>query len=198
MQPVPSYLVFDFETTGLSRESDRIIQVGLCRVEAGQVTARRGWLVNQNAPIDPEAQARHGITQDDLKRHGISPETSLADLLEAMSEAPICVGHNIHRFDIPFLIAECRRLGMSPPRCDDFIDTAALYKGRELGTLKRPDESFRIYADRVLSQRVRGLKYAIPACISKLNIKVDASNIHDASEDAYLTHLIFQALQRLL
>ena len=77
MTSVRSYLVFDFETTGLSRDSDRIIQVGLCRVEEGRVTARRGWLVNQSVRIDPEAQARHGITQDDLTQHGISPEPVL-------------------------------------------------------------------------------------------------------------------------
>jgi DNA polymerase III epsilon subunit-like protein len=33
-----SYLVFDFETTGLSPKTDHIIQVGLCEVVDGRVS----------------------------------------------------------------------------------------------------------------------------------------------------------------
>lgn len=46
-----SYLVFDFETTGLSPENDHIIQVGLCEVVDGRVSRQSGWLVNQDVEI---------------------------------------------------------------------------------------------------------------------------------------------------
>ena len=113
----------------------------------------------------------------------------------AMENAPACIGHNVHRFDIPFLLAEGRRLGVSPPECHDFIDTAALFKGRRLGMARNPGETPKAYADRVFSIRAPGLKYSIPTCIRDLEIEAGTSKLHDASQDAYVTHLIFQALE---
>ncbi len=115
-----------------------------------------------------------------------------------MRAAPICMGHNIHQFDIPFMVAESRRLRIEPPECSEFIDTAALFKGWKLGLARAPDEAFKDYADSVLSRRVAGLKYSIPTCLKELLIKTGTGQLHDASQDAYLTHLIFQALQRVL
>ena len=56
-------------------------------------------------------------------------------------------------------------------------------------------ESPRDYAVRVLSTRVKGLRYSVETCLETLAIEADKSEMHDASEDAYLTHLIFEALQ---
>ena len=76
MSILDSYLVFDFETTGLKSSRDRIIQVGLCRVVNDGMVAQESWLVRQAAPIDPEAHRKHGITLEDLETHGISPQES--------------------------------------------------------------------------------------------------------------------------
>ena len=131
MQTVNSYLAFDFETTGLEPATDRIIQVGLCVVAEGQVIDRQGWLVNPGVPIPPEASRIHGVTTDAVIKHGVSPQESLTRLLAAMRSAATCIGHNIHRFDVPFLLAECRRFGVQAPNCEHFIDTAAIFKGRQ-------------------------------------------------------------------
>ena len=197
MKSVRSYLVFDFETSGLEPSSDRIIQVGLCRVLDGRVTDRRGWLVNPGIRVPREATAIHGITTGDIKARGIPARESLTHLLEAMKRAPTCIGHNIHRFDVPFLLAESRRLGLSPPACADFVDTAALFKGWKLGMPRRSDENFETYARRVLGIRAPGLKYSVPTCLRELRIQADGSRLHEAATDAYLTHLIFEALQRV-
>ena len=195
MRSIQSYLVFDFETSGLEHNSDRIIQVGLCAVTDGEVSGRKGWLVNQNVRIDPSAEEVHGITIEDIRTRGIPPRESLTRLFEEMRSAPICMGHNIHRFDIKFLQAESRRLGLQPPLARDFIDTAALFKGWKLGMRKEPRESHQDYAHRVLSIRSAGLKYSVGACMRALDIRADTAGLHNAGHDAYLTHLIFQALQ---
>lgn len=195
MKSIPSYLVFDFETSGLEHGSDRIIQVGLCQVSDGEVGDPQSWLVRQDVRIHPEATKVHGITAEDLRARGIPPEESLTRLFEAMRGAPACTGHNIHRFDVKFMRAEARRLGMAPPDARDFIDTAALFKGWKLGMPKAPRESHQDYADRVLSIRTAGLKYAVEACVRELGIKTDTTGLHDAGHDAYLTHLIFRALR---
>ncbi len=84
---------------------------------------------------------------------------------------------------------------MNAPDARDFVDTAALFKGWKLGMRQSQRENAGAYAERVLSIPVRGLKYSIPACVRELAINVDSLNRHDAANDAYLTHLIFQALQ---
>ncbi len=198
MKSVRSYLVFDFETSGLEPHSDRIIQVGLCVVSDGEVSDPKGWLVRQEVRIDPRAEEVHGITVADIRARGIPPRESLSRLFEAMRSAPICMGHNIHRFDIKFMQAESRRLGLQPPLARDFIDTAALFKGWKLGMPKEPHESHQDYAHRVLSIRSAGLKYSVEACMRALGVRADTAGLHSAGHDAYLTHLIFQALQARL
>lgn len=198
MKHLTSYLVFDFETSGLDRQRERIIQVGLCSVIDDRVDSTDGWLVNQGVDIDPEAWERHRITKQDTIVRGISPSDSLSRLLGVMQRATVCIGHNIHGFDVPFLRAECARLGASMPACENWIDTAALYKGWMMGWRKDTTESHAAYASRVLETRAPGLKYSIPACLDELQLRVDKSRLHDASADAYATHLIFQALRERL
>jgi DNA polymerase III epsilon subunit-like protein len=190
------YLVFDFETSGLSPHHDRIIQVGLCHVIGGDVQQQQEWLVDQDVRIDPEAERRHNINAQQIKSHGIPPHDSLLQLMERIEGVPTIVGHNIHTFDVPFLLAECRRLHVAPPRCDDWIDTAAIYKGMKLGMRKQSSEGHRAYATRVLSRPVRGLRYSVSECVRVLRIPTTGEDLHKAGRDAYLTHLIFAALQQ--
>lgn len=198
MSPSDSYLVFDVETTGLNPRSDRIIQVGLCKVCDGVVTERSGWLVNQEVDVPPEARMVHGITTADIRARGIPPHESLARLLGVLSTAPSCVGHNIHRFDILFLIAECRRLGVPVPEFGHFVDTAALYKGWKLNMERRSDETFKKYADRVLETRAPGLKFSLATCLQFLGIQTATAQLHQAGDDAFLTHLVFEALKKVV
>ena len=195
MRSVRTYMAFDFETTGLNPATDRIIQVGLCIVSEGTVVDRFEWLVNQNIEVPREATRIHGISTDDIRTRGIAPRDSAVRILDAMKRAPTCIGHNIHRFDVPFLLAESRRLGVQAPDCEHFIDTAAIFKGRKLRMSKNPAESPKAYADRVFSVRAPGLKYSVPTCLAELGIEAGTAQLHDASHDAYLTHLIFEALR---
>lgn len=190
-----SYLVFDFETSGLDRNTDRIIQVGLHAVRPQEPAIRESWLVNQDCRIDPEAALRHKLTIDRLRSHGIPPEESLRRLLDRLGGAKVCIGHNIHRFDVPFLLAECRRFNVTPPETRDYIDTAAHYKGWKLNMKQLAGETQKAFADRVLELRVKGLKYAIPECVRDLKIKAEGGALHDAAHDTYLTYLIFEALR---
>jgi len=192
-----SYLVFDFETSGLDPGRDRIIQVGVCIVRDGSVISTDGWLVNQSVRISAEARAVHGITENDIQARGIPPQDSLARLFALMGQAAGCVGHNIHRFDVLFMFSEARRLGLQPPGVEDFVDTAALFKGWKLGCRKGPKETNRAYAERVLSMKAFGLKYSIPACLKELRIDSKLVKAHDAAGDAYMTHLIYERLKSL-
>ncbi len=197
LMDINSYLVFDFETTGFSPVNDRIIQVGICRVVNNTVADTASWLVKQDVHSSRQAQNVHGITQNRLRQYGIPPITSLQRLLTAISNAPLCVGHNIVRFDLPFLLAECSRYAIDAPAIEHFHDTAALFKGWKLDSrYNHINESPHQYAQRILSIRAQGLKYSIPVCIEEFGIKAENRQLHDAAVDAQLTHEIFEHLRR--
>lgn len=54
----------------------------------------------------------------------------LRPLLKAISEADMLTGHNISRFDLPVLNAECMRLGLSPIRRAVVQDTIKLVRSK--------------------------------------------------------------------
>ena len=74
MRCPPSYVVFDFETTGLSPQADRIIQVGLCEVVNRRVQRQAGWLVNHEVEISPDTTDIHASSGAVIHTVGDSPE----------------------------------------------------------------------------------------------------------------------------
>src|SRR5690606_38877192 len=57
----------DTETTGTRPSVDRVVQIGVCRIERGEVTGFFSSLVDPGIPIPAEASAVHGITDDDVR-----------------------------------------------------------------------------------------------------------------------------------
>jgi DNA polymerase-3 subunit epsilon len=57
---------FDLETTGLSRTSDRIIEIAVIRVSPQGDVMERVRRFNPGMPIPPEVTAIHGITDEDV------------------------------------------------------------------------------------------------------------------------------------
>jgi DNA polymerase-3 subunit epsilon len=60
-------VVIDFETTGLSAEQDRVIEVGIACFERGELTVLKNWLVNPGIPVPEAARAIHNIGDDELR-----------------------------------------------------------------------------------------------------------------------------------
>ncbi len=114
--------VVDVETTGLSpRYGDRIVEIGLLRVEGGREVTFESF-VNPRRPISPGASAVHGITQEMV---AMAPGFGdLADQLWRLVDGAVLVGHNVP-FDWSFLNAERRSLGL-PPLENPLIDTLTL------------------------------------------------------------------------
>lgn len=102
-------VVFDLETTGTDTEKDRIVQIGLIRVEPDGT--RRSWdqLVNPERPIPPEASAIHGIRDEHVQ--GQPTMAQLGAELEQWLAGADLAGYNSVRFDLPLLQAELQRAG---------------------------------------------------------------------------------------
>ena len=98
---------FDIESTGLNVATDRIVELCVVKVLPNgdiEIKTRR---VNPTIPISPEAQAVHGISNDDVKDCPTfkSIAKSLANYLEGCDFA----GYNSLKFDIPMLAEEFLR-----------------------------------------------------------------------------------------
>ena len=105
-------LVFlDLETTGLSVSQDRIIELAIIKVMPQGDVLERVRRFNPGMPIPAAATAVHGITDEDLHNEASFAQRarSLADLLDDCDLA----GFNVRRFDLPMLVVEFRRAGLS-------------------------------------------------------------------------------------
>ena len=106
------FIAIDLETTGLSAETDRIVEIGALRFDAhGRDLGSFQSLVNPRRPVGPGAFAVHGIS-DAVLREAPGPETVLPSLLRWIDETPeaLLLAHNAS-FDAAFLGRELARLG---------------------------------------------------------------------------------------
>lgn len=117
-----TFVVLDLETTGLSPDRDRITEVGAVRVRGGDVDAELATLVHPGVPIPPAVTAVTGIT-DHLVRDAPPIAAVLPLVLELLGDH-VLVAHNA-RFDLGFLQAAARRLGLTVPD-PVVVDTARL------------------------------------------------------------------------
>lgn len=117
------YVVFDLETTGLSPETDEIIEISGIRVRDGKAVEEFSTLVNPGRPIPHAASRVNGITD-----RMVQDAPALQDALEsflAFAGEDIFVGHNIHTFDMLFLYnGAARTLKRAVP--NDYVDTLYL------------------------------------------------------------------------
>lgn len=101
--------VVDVETTGASAElGDRVIELGIVRVQAGRIVAEYQQLINPGRRISPGITALTGISTA-----MVCGQPRFCDQLPAalqLLQGAIIVGHNV-RFDLSFLNREYRISG---------------------------------------------------------------------------------------
>ncbi|KAI0510693.1 hypothetical protein KFK09_011302 [Dendrobium nobile] len=127
-------LVFDTETTGLSRERGRIIEIAIRDLIGGKNSTFQ-TLINPGRAV-PNTDV-HGISSDMVSRPGIPSFEELIPILlqfvssrQRSSRPVLWIAHNGRRFDVPFLIREFKRCSMEIPEDWYFLDT--LYLARQL------------------------------------------------------------------
>lgn len=100
---VPTVWV-DTETTGTRPGVDRVVQIGVCRIERGEVTGFFSSLVDPGIPIPAEASAVHGITDDDVRGMPRIEDVFATSTMRHLLEGAQPGGYNC-RFDQAFLAA---------------------------------------------------------------------------------------------
>lgn len=127
-------LFFDIESTGLNVATDRIVEICAVKVMPNgdeEVKTRR---INPTIPISPEAQAIHGISNEDVKDCPTFREIakSLAKWMEGCDFA----GYNSIKFDIPMLAEEFLRAGIDFDfRKRNLVDVQNIFHKMEQRTL---------------------------------------------------------------
>lgn len=96
--------VFDLETTGTDRLSDRIVEVAAVRFGTGGEVATFDRRVNPGVRIPRESTRIHGISDEDVAN--LPPFATLAPELASFLEGCDLAGYNIRQFDVPVLLRE--------------------------------------------------------------------------------------------
>ena len=163
------FVVFDLETTGLSPEKNRIIEIGAVRVSGGEIVDRFSTFVNPEIPIPFEIEKLTSIN-DAMVIGAPKIEEALPRFLEFCGDAAL-VGHNA-AFDVSFVAHSAARLGI--PFDPTVLDTVTL-------------------AQHLLPNLNR---YRLDTVAKALNVSLE--NHHRAVDDAGATAEIFAAFVAML
>lgn len=120
------YVVVDIETTGLSPEKNKIIEIAALKVKNNEVVDKYEALINPEEKINYFITNLTGITNDMVKNKP-TVKYVLDDFKEFVGDN-IIVGHNVN-FDINFLYDNLLR-EKNEYLTNDFVDT--MYLGRKV------------------------------------------------------------------
>lgn len=187
-------ICFDTETTGLSPEKDRIIQMSwlVVNVIKNTIIYKRDYIVriDEDIQMGDRAFAAHGITMEKSKEVGKPIKDVLQSFITSVKMASMVVGHNVN-FDINMVNAECERNNISSPftlfRKDKIYCT--MYKTTSL--CKIPFQNSKPYHN--TSKRSNFKRYKYPS-LSELHehlfgsiYKVNKTCLHNSLYDVLLT-----------
>ncbi len=131
-----SFVAFDFETTGLYPENDRIIEIGALKFVNGKVIDTFEQLVNPQMSIPAAATRINGIFNKDVSDKPVIGE--VLPRFSAFINGNVLIAHNA-RFDISFLDKALSRLGEQSVR-NRVLDTCSIlrrvFKGRRSYSLQ--------------------------------------------------------------
>lgn len=155
----------DLETTGTNLAIDRIVEIAIVRVGKDGTCEKKRKLLNPQMSIPPGSTSVHGISDEMVKNaptfkqvaHGIKEYLHNCDL----------GGYNSNRFDIPMLVEEFLRAGVS-----------FSVEGRKLIDVQR--------VFHLMEQRTLGAAY-------KFYCQKTLEDAHSAEADASATWEILQA-----
>lgn len=165
------YAVVDLETTGSSpKNGDRIIQIGIVRIEKGEIVSTYSSFVNPEKPIPYFIQTLTHIGNDDVKHAPLFSD--IAHEVAKQLEGAIFVAHNVN-FDFPFIQGELKRI-QQPALKNKKIDTV------EFARLMFPT----------------ALSYKLSEITVELGIPLE--DAHRADADAYATAELFLSCAKKL
>ncbi len=167
------YVVFDCETTGLDYRSDVILSIGGVVVTENTIAVNDAIeLYLKQEHYKKDTAAIHGILKNGKEEKIVEAE-AIIQFLDYIKDA-VLVGHHV-QFDIEVINQALKRLHLGKLK-NNSMDTDAMY------------------------QKFKGLQEDQHSSLDELCtiLKVEKSDRHTASGDAYITALIFLKLKKRL
>ena len=139
LEEMPVVIAFDLETTGLSKQQNRIIELAAVNVSDPEHPPMSTLINPGRVPIPNNVVALTGITNSMVSAPAVPSFARAAELLEAFVETArkrsggrpvLLAAHNARQFDAGFLQAEYRRLGRELPDYWRFVDTLPMARRR--------------------------------------------------------------------
>ncbi len=124
-----TFVIYDLETTGLSHQTDEIIEIGAVKIENGKVTEYFSSFIKPINPIPEESTKIHGITNEMVK-----DAPPMADVLidfYRFCQGCIIGGYNSDEFDNKFIKAASKKVGFNFEM--PFIDVMVLARQSKIG-----------------------------------------------------------------
>lgn len=106
------FSVFDFETTGISAKTEKVIEIGIAKVKKGKVVDTFQSFINPGRPVPYNITLITGITNEDVKDAPYFDE--LFESIKSFIGDSVLVAHNLS-FDYSFLKNECERANIALP-----------------------------------------------------------------------------------
>ena len=117
-----SFVAFDTETTGLSPQKNRIIEIGAVKFQAGKIIDSTHWLIQPEYPV--KNSHIHHITNAMLTNAPAFPVAYEA--FKDFVGDSVLIAHNAS-FDVRFMRAEIRRNHLDPLP-NPVVDSLALFR----------------------------------------------------------------------
>jgi DNA polymerase III subunit epsilon len=127
-------VIFDLETTGLSVNLDRIVEIAYLKIWPDGRIEKADILLNPEMKIPAEASAVHGFTDEKVKDQP-TLKAKAAELYEIFKDSDYS-GFNVMTFDLPILRREFLRAGLDfDYSTAKIIDAKVIYHFMEPRTL---------------------------------------------------------------
>lgn len=164
------YVVLDVETTGVDYDNDRIIEVGLLRINGNAIAAQFQCFVQCGKNIPEAVTKLTGITNEMIERQGIKEETAFEKIQEFVGN-DLVVGYNV-QFDMNFIQRMGERVGKNM-------------------TIKKTRDVLQLVRRKIDDLENYQLKTVA------VYFSLDTSNMHRALTDCELTYRIYSELNKL-
>ncbi len=140
-------LVFiDLETTGVNLATDRIVEIAIVKVLQDGTKLLKQKIINPQIPIPKGSSDIHGITDEKVKDAPTFKE--VANELKQFIDNADLSGYNSNRFDIPLLMEEFLRAGITLDMVNrKMLDVQHIFHMMEKRTL---GAAYKFYCDKEL------------------------------------------------
>ena len=136
----------DLETTGINLAIDRIIEIAIIKILPDRSRAVKHKIVNPQMPIPKASSDIHGITDDKVKDAPTFKE--VANELKQFIDNADLSGYNSNRFDIPLLMEEFLRAGITLDMTNRrMLDVQSIFHMMEKRTLSA---AYKFYCEKEL------------------------------------------------